>query len=164
MTLVYSRRLVVSAAPAFALRLQDINVIFPNTVHLSNELHNTTSLLDLLLSLTADVSGADDEGNFGETALAQDLGVTEREEVDDGGSVGLLAANVGVTLLGGNKGPQLLRYTISFHSIYARLRPVSNSSSMSQCILNHNPSPDSKRRDVAPNSTNVRFQNVPCRG
>jgi hypothetical protein len=82
---------------------------FPFTVHLSNQLNNTTSLLDLLLSIAAEVAGANNEGDFGETALAEDLGVAEREEVDDGGSVGLLAAHVGVTLLGGNERPQLFK-------------------------------------------------------
>ena len=36
---------------------------------LCDELDDTTGLLDLLLGLLADVAGADDEGNVGETAL-----------------------------------------------------------------------------------------------
>jgi hypothetical protein len=74
---------------------------------LCDELNNTTSLLDLLLGITAEVTGADDDGDLGETTLAEDLGVAEGQEVDDGGGVGLGAAQVGVTLLGGDKGPEL---------------------------------------------------------
>ena len=76
---------------------------------LCDELNDTTGLLDLLLSITAEVAGAHNEGNLGETALAENLGVAEGEEVDDGGGVGLLAAQVGVTLLGGDEGPKLYR-------------------------------------------------------
>jgi hypothetical protein len=78
-----------------------------NIQRLCDQLNNTTGLLDLLLGITAEVAGTDDEGDLGETALAEDLGVAEGQEVDDGGSVGLLAAQVGVTLLGGDEGPEL---------------------------------------------------------
>jgi hypothetical protein len=77
------------------------------TPHLSNQLNNTTGLLDLLLSVPADVSGADNDGDLGDTALAQNLGVAQGEEVDDGGGVGLLAAQVGIASLGRDEGPQL---------------------------------------------------------
>lgn len=74
---------------------------------LCDQLNNTTSLLDLLLGVTAEVAGADDDGDLGETALAEDLGVTEGQEVDDGGGVGLGAVQVGITLLGGDERPEL---------------------------------------------------------
>lgn len=74
---------------------------------LCDQLNNTTSLLDLLLGITAEVTSTDDDGNLGKTALAEDLGVAEGQEVDDGGGVGLGAAQVGITLLGGDKGPKL---------------------------------------------------------
>ena len=74
---------------------------------LCDQLNDTTSLLDLLLGITAEVAGTDDEGDLGETALAEDLGVAEGQEVDDGGGVGLLAAQVGVTLLGRDESPEL---------------------------------------------------------
>jgi hypothetical protein len=86
------------------------SVFTANTVEfqrLCDQLNNTTSLLDLLLGVPADVPGADDEGDLGKAALAEDLGVAQREEVDDGGGVGLLAAQVCLTLLGGDEGPQL---------------------------------------------------------
>jgi hypothetical protein len=74
---------------------------------LCDELDNTTSLLDLLLGLGRDVAGADDDRDGGETALSEDLGVAEREEVEDGSLVGLLG-EVGVALLSRNEGPELV--------------------------------------------------------
>lgn len=74
---------------------------------LCDQLNNTTSLLDLLLGITAEVTGADDDGDLRKAALAEDLGVAEGQEVNDGGGVGLGAIQVGITLLGGDKGPQL---------------------------------------------------------
>lgn len=80
-----------------------------HAVHrLSDQLSDTTRLLDLLLSIAAEVSGANDDGDLGDTALAQDLRVAEGEEVDDGGGVSLLAAQVRFTLLGRDERPQLL--------------------------------------------------------
>lgn len=74
---------------------------------LCDELNNTTGGLDLLLGVTADVAGTDDDGDLGETALSEDLGVAEGQEVDDGGDIGLLAAQVGITLLSGDERPEL---------------------------------------------------------
>ena len=74
---------------------------------LCDQLNDTTSLLDLLLSIAAEVAGTNDDGDLGETALAEDLGVAERKEVDDGGRVTLLAAQVSVTLLSWDEGPEL---------------------------------------------------------
>lgn len=74
---------------------------------LCDQLNNTTGGLDLLLGVTADIAGTDDNGDLGETALAEDLGVTEGEEVNDGGSVLLGTAQVGITLLSGDERPQL---------------------------------------------------------
>lgn len=76
---------------------------------LCDELDNTTGLLDLALGLSRDVAGADDDGDLGETALAEDLGVAEGQEVEDGGRVGVgLAREVLLALLGGDEGPELL--------------------------------------------------------
>lgn len=75
---------------------------------LCDQLNNTTSLLDLLLGITAEVAGTDDDGDLGETALSEDLGVAEGKEVDDGSDVRLGAAHVGITLLSGDEGPELL--------------------------------------------------------
>lgn len=90
--------------PRFTRLLREKNT---NIQRLCDQLNNTTGLLDLLLGITAEVAGTDDEGDLGETALAEDLGVAEGQEVDDGGGVGLLAAQVGLTLLGGDESPQL---------------------------------------------------------
>lgn len=74
---------------------------------LCDELNNTTDGLDLLLGVTADVAGTDDDGDLRKAALSEDLGVAEGQEVDDGGDIGLLAAQVGVTLLSGDERPEL---------------------------------------------------------
>lgn len=72
-------------------------------MHLRHQLNNTTSLLDLLLSELADPSCADNQRNFGEAALAEQLGVAEGEEVENGDGVLLLAGDVGLTGLGGDE-------------------------------------------------------------
>lgn len=76
-------------------------------MHLCHQLYNTTSLLDLLLSELADPSRADNQGDFGDAALAEQLGVSEGEEVEDGDGVLLLARDVGITSLDGDERPQL---------------------------------------------------------
>lgn len=75
---------------------------------LRHQLDDTTGLGDLLLSQLADVPGADDDRDLGEAALAEDLGVAEGEEVEDGGGVLLGAGDVGVAGLGGDEGPELV--------------------------------------------------------
>lgn len=52
-------------------------------IPLCDELDDTTVLLDLALSLLADISGLDDHGDVGETALAKELGVAEGEKIED---------------------------------------------------------------------------------
>lgn len=75
---------------------------------LRNKLNDTTGLLDLALSLAGDVAGLDDEGNLGETALSEELGVSESEEVEDESTVGLgVLTDVLVAGLLGNEGPEL---------------------------------------------------------
>ena len=75
---------------------------------LSGELDNTASLLDLALSVLGEVAGADDERDGGDTALAEDLAVAEREQVEDGSSLGLVAlGEVLLALLGRDEGPEL---------------------------------------------------------
>lgn len=75
---------------------------------LSNQLNDTTGLLDLLLCQLAHPSCADNQGDFGETALAEDLGVAEGEEVEDGGGVLLGTGDVSLTGLGGDERPELV--------------------------------------------------------
>lgn len=74
-----------------------------SVMHLSHQLYNTTSLLDLLLSQLADPSCADNQGDFGDAALSEQLGVAEREKVEDGDGVLLLAGDVGIAGLGGDE-------------------------------------------------------------
>lgn len=76
-----------------------------HTSQLCDELSNTTSLLDLPLSLLAEVSRPDNDGDLWKSALAKDLGVAERKEVEDGGGIGLLVVHVGITGFGGDEGP-----------------------------------------------------------
>jgi len=74
---------------------------------LCDELDDTTSLLDLPLGVLGEVTGADDEGDFWDAALAEDLGVAEREEVEDWCGVLGLAGDVLLALLSRDEGPQL---------------------------------------------------------
>lgn len=78
-------------------------------MHLGNELDDTTGLLDLLLSERADPARADDEGDLRQAALAENLGVAEAEEVEDGDGVLLGARDVGVAGLDGDEGPELVQ-------------------------------------------------------
>lgn len=81
--------------------------LVPAARHLRNQLNDTTGFLDLALSLLADPPGPDDDGDLWKSALAEHLGVSEGKEVEDGGGVGLLAGNVGITSLFGDEGPKL---------------------------------------------------------
>jgi len=74
---------------------------------LCDQLDDATSLSDLPLGLLGDISGADDDGDVGETALSENLAVSEGEQVENGGLVALLG-EVLVALLGGNQGPELV--------------------------------------------------------
>lgn len=77
-------------------------------IHLCNELNNTAGLLDLALSFLANIASLDDDGNLRETALSEDLGVAQREKVEDNSLVGRSAA-VNVLLAGffGDERPEL---------------------------------------------------------
>jgi hypothetical protein len=74
---------------------------------LCDELDDTTGLLDLLLGLGGEVAGADNDGDLGETTLAENLGVAEVEEVEDGSLVALLG-EVLIALLSGDERPELV--------------------------------------------------------
>ena len=76
-------------------------------LRLSDELNDTTGLLDLLLSQAADPAGADDQRDLRETALSEELGVAVVEEVKDG-SVATLLGEVLLALLNGDEGPKLV--------------------------------------------------------
>lgn len=77
------------------------------TCRLCDELDDTTGLLDLALGVLGEVAGTDDEGDLGDATLAEDLGVAEGEEVEDGGGLGGLVGQVLLALLGGDEGPEL---------------------------------------------------------
>jgi len=74
---------------------------------LCDKLDNTTSLLDLLLCESRDVTCAHDNGDVGQATLSEDLRVAEREEVEHGCFVGLLV-QVLIAFLGRDERPQLV--------------------------------------------------------
>ena len=76
-------------------------------IPLCNQLNNTTSRGDLSLCLLANPSCAYYQWYLWDSALAEDFGVAEREEVEDGGGVGLLARHVGFASLCGDERPEL---------------------------------------------------------
>jgi hypothetical protein len=76
-------------------------------MYLTDQLNDTPGFLDLALSLCGEVSCADNKRDFWDATLAKNLGVAEREEVEDRGGVGLLVGEVLFALLEGNKGPEL---------------------------------------------------------
>ena len=71
---------------------------------------NATSLLDFPLRLFAEVSCLNNDWDFGKPALAEDLGVSEGEEIDNRSSARLLLlGQVLVTSLRGDERPELER-------------------------------------------------------
>lgn len=73
-----------------------------------NQLHDAARLGDLPLRLLADPSRAHHQRDRGESALAEDLAVAEREQVEHGdGVLGAVLLEVLVALLGGDEGPEL---------------------------------------------------------
>lgn len=52
-------------------------------VYLTDQLDDSTGVLNLFLGLCGEVSGANDEWDFWETTLSEDLGVTEGELFKD---------------------------------------------------------------------------------
>jgi len=95
-------------------------------MHLRHQLDNTTSLLDLLLSELADPSCADNQRDFGNSALAKQLGVAQGEKVENGDGVLLLTGDVGVTSLGGDEGPQLVEVDDGLPEVVLLLVEVSH--------------------------------------
>ena len=99
-----------------------MRLLFP----LSNQLNDTTSLLDLLLCQSAHPSSTDDQGDLGQAALAEDLGVAQGQEVEDGDGVLLVAGDVGLTGLGGDEGPQLVEVDDGLPEVVRLLVEVSH--------------------------------------
>lgn len=76
--------------------------------HSCNQLNDTTNFLNLPLRLLAHVARLDDNGHVRQTALTQDLGVAQREKVEDDGAVGRrVAVQVLVARFLGDQGPEL---------------------------------------------------------
>lgn len=63
------------------------------------ELHDTACLFDLALRVFAEVSRANDQWDLRNASFAEDLGVAEISEVEDGCGVGLAACDVLLALL-----------------------------------------------------------------
>ena len=77
-------------------------------LHLCDKLHDTTGLLDLALSILAEVAGANDQRDLRDAALAKHLAVAEGEEVENGcGVAAALLGEVLLALLEGNQRPEL---------------------------------------------------------
>ena len=81
--------------------------MLPLLTNLTDQLNDTTSLLDLLLCESRDVAGLDDDGDVGESTLSEDLGVSEGEEIDDRCDVTGGLREVLLARLSGNEGPKL---------------------------------------------------------
>lgn len=94
--------------------------------HLCDELDNTASLLDLLLGLSGNVAGADDDRDSRETTLAENLGVAEGEEVEDRSLVRRLVGEVCVALLGGDQRPELVEVDDGLPELLLRLVEVTH--------------------------------------
>jgi hypothetical protein len=109
------------------------------TSFLRDQLNNTTSLLDLLLGQAAHPPGADDQGNLGQAALAEDLGVAEGEEVEDGDGVLLGAGNVGLAGLGGDESPELVEVDDGLPEVVLLLVevPHTNLTEVTRMVLVH---------------------------
>ena len=91
-----------------AKRLQAHLCVVVQVPFLRHKLNNAAGLLDLLLSQPADPSCAHDQRDLGDAALAEDLGVAEREEVEDGDGVLLGTGDVGLTGLERDERPELV--------------------------------------------------------
>jgi hypothetical protein len=81
---------------------------------LRHKLDATTSFLDLTFGLTADIASLHNNRDVGQATLAQKLGVTKSQKVDDRRSVlggGVLAQILGAQLLRHNR-PELSIITL----------------------------------------------------
>jgi hypothetical protein len=76
---------------------------FPDASSSRDQLHNAAGFGNLLLGQLANPSCADNQGNLGDPALAQNLGVAEGQKIEDGNGILLLASDVGIAGLGGDE-------------------------------------------------------------
>ena len=73
--------------------------------HLCDKLNSATSILDLPLSLLAEIPRSNNDGDLWESTLAKHFGVAEREEVEDGDGISLLVVHVCVAGFSGDERP-----------------------------------------------------------
>ena len=106
---------------------------------LCHQLNDTTGLLDLLLRQLAHPPRAHDERDLGKAALAEDLGVAEGEEVEDGDGVLLGAGNVGIAGLSGDEGPELVEVDDGLPEVVLLLVevPHTNLTEVTRMVLVH---------------------------
>jgi hypothetical protein len=106
---------------------------------LCHQLNDTTGLLDLLLRQLAHPPRAHDERDLGKAALAEDLGVAEGEEVEDGDGVLLGAGNVGLAGLGGDESPELVEVDDGLPEVVLLLVevPHTNLTEVTRMVLVH---------------------------
>lgn len=93
---------------------------------LSNQLNNTTSSSDLLLSQLGDKSGLDNDRNLWQASLTQDNTVTVGQGVDDWGSRSRSGLEELVSLLLLNQRPQLLDVDLWLPEVVSLLVEVSH--------------------------------------
>lgn len=75
---------------------------------LRDKLDSATNFGDLALRLFADVARLDHHGHVGQTTLAKQLGVSQREQIDNGSSIrGGILGQIFVSSLFRDEGPQL---------------------------------------------------------
>lgn len=91
--------------PSSARALRVINIL--RQPHLCNQLDNTTGLLDLSLGLLAEPSRSHNDRDLWDSALSENFGVSEREEVENWCGIGLLAGDVGIAGFLRDKRPEL---------------------------------------------------------
>lgn len=93
-------------------------ILFPKpNDSLRDKLDSTTNFGDLALRLFADVSRLDHHGHVGQTTLAKQLGVAQREQIDDGSSIrGGVLGQIFVSRLLRHEGPQLQFFRVSIRN------------------------------------------------
>ena len=74
---------------------------------LRHQLHNAARLHNLPFCLLAEVTSTHDHWYVRKTSFSENFCVTEGEEVEDGGSVGVFVGEVVVALLGRDERPEL---------------------------------------------------------
>lgn len=81
--------------------------LLPFPLPLCHQLDDAAGLGDLLLGVPANVAGLHDEREARGPALAEELRVTEREQIDDGGCVLGRARDVLLAHIGRKEGGEL---------------------------------------------------------